>query len=145
MGLGLYAGVSWAHALRLRDRASFALMFEARAPRLAALGFACIAAVGYGVNFWAAPFFIRVHAMDRAQAGLVLGGTDAIAGWIGVTCGGLLADRWRRRASAGRPYTTMLARACRSCSPSHLSPVARRGDRVLRDLVGARVGAGPRS
>jgi hypothetical protein len=109
MGVGLYAAVSWAHALQLRDRASFALMFEARAPRLAALGFACIAAVGYGVNFWAAPFFIRVHAMDRAQAGIVLGATHAMAGWIGVTCGGLLADRWRRRAGAGRLYTTMLA------------------------------------
>jgi MFS family permease len=109
MGLGLYAGVSWAHALRLRDRASFALMFEARTPRLAALGFACIAAVGYGVNFWTAPFFIRVHGMERADAGLVLGATHAIAGWIGVTAGGLLADRWRRRAPAGRLYTTMLA------------------------------------
>jgi MFS family permease len=109
MSLGLYAGVSWAHALRLRDRAGFALMFEARTPRLAATGFACIAAVGYGLNFWAAPFFIRVHGMDRAGAGLVLGATHAIAGWIGITCGGLVADRWRRRASAGRVYTAMLA------------------------------------
>ena len=84
-------------------------MFEARAPRLAALGFAFIAAVGYGVNFWTVPFFIRVHGMERAQAGLTLGGIHALAGWTGVTLGGVVADRWRRRTSAGRLYTTMLA------------------------------------
>lgn len=109
LGVGLYAGWSWAQALRLRDRACFALMFEARAPRLAALGFACVAAVGYGVNFWTAPFFIREHGLDRAEAGLMLGGIHAVAGWIGVTTGGVVADAWRRRAVAGRLYTTMLA------------------------------------
>jgi MFS family permease len=109
LGIGFYAAWSWAQALRLRDRASFALMFEARAPRLAALGFACVAAVGYGVNFWTAPFFIREHGLDRAQAGLGLGGIHAVAGWIGVTTGGVVADAWRRRAPAGRLYTTMLA------------------------------------
>jgi MFS family permease len=109
LGVGVYAAVSWTQALALRDRVSFALMFRARAPRLAALGFACIAAVGYGINFWTAPFFIRVHAMERAQAGLTLGATHAIAGWIGITVGGVVADRWRRRAPAGRLYTAMLA------------------------------------
>ena len=109
LGIGLYAAGSWAQALRLRDRPSFALMFEAPAPRLAALGFAFLAAVGYGVNFWTVPFFIRVHGMERAEAGLVLGGIHAIGGWLGVTMGGLLADAWRRRAVEGRLYTTMLA------------------------------------
>jgi MFS family permease len=109
LGVGVYAAVSWAQALRLRDRPTFAVMFEARAPRLAALGFAFIAAVGYGVNFWTAPFFIRVHGMERAHAGLVLGATHAVGGWLGIVLGGLLADRWRRRAVAGRLYTTMLA------------------------------------
>jgi MFS family permease len=109
LAVGVYAAVSWAQALRLRDRPSFALMFEARAPRLAALGFAFLAAVGYGITFWTAPFFIRVHGMDKASAGLLIGGLHAVGGWIGVTAGGLLADRWRRRAAAGRIYTTMLA------------------------------------
>jgi len=109
LGVGVYAATSWTQALRLRDRPTFAVMFEARTPRLAALGFAFIAAVGYGVNFWTAPFFIRVHAMDRAEAGLVLGGIHAAGGWLGIVVGGIVADRWRRRAVAGRLYTTMLA------------------------------------
>src|SRR5262249_6681793 len=98
-----------AQALRRRDPPTFAVMFEAHAPRLAALGFAFLAAVGYGVNFWTAPFFIRVHAMDRAQAGLVLGGIHALRGGLGVVLGGVVADRWQRRTIAGRLHTTMLA------------------------------------
>ncbi len=109
LATGIYAAFSWVRSLRVRDPAGFAVMFAARTPRLAALGFACIAAVGYGVNFWTAPFFIRVHGMDRAAAGFVLGATHATAGWIGLVVGGLVADRWRRRDAAGRIYTTMLA------------------------------------
>jgi MFS family permease len=109
LALGVYAAISWAQALRRRDPPSFALMFEARTPVLAATGFAFLAAVGYGVNFWMAPFFIRVHGMDKATAGLVIGGVHAAGGWIGVTLGGLLADRWRRRRAAGRIHTTMIA------------------------------------
>jgi MFS family permease len=109
LAIGVYAAVSWAQALRRRDPASFALMFEARTPPLAAAGFAFLAAVGYGVNFWTAPFFIRVHGMDKAVAGLLIGGLHAAGGWLGVTTGGVLADRWRRRRAAGRIHTTMIA------------------------------------
>jgi MFS family permease len=109
LGTGVYAATSWAQALRRRDPASAALLFEARASRLAAAGFAFLAAVGYGVNFWTAPFFIRVHGMDKATAGVALGAIHAIGGWVGVVTGGVLADRWRARAVAGRVYTTMLA------------------------------------
>ena len=109
LAVGIYAAFSWAQALRLRDPSTFAVLFEARAPRLAAAGFAFLAAVGYGVNFWTAPFFIRVHGMDKATAGLVLGAIHAGCGWLGVTGGGVLADRWRRRTPEGRVYATMLA------------------------------------
>ncbi len=109
LGVGIYAATSWSQGLRIRDPASFALMFEARAPRLAALGFAFLAAVGYGVNFWTAPFFIRVHGMEKATAGVTLGLIHALGGWLGVVAGGVIADRWRRRTAEGRIYTTMLA------------------------------------
>ncbi len=104
LGIGVYATVSWAHALALRDRAAFEMIVLTPTLRYAGLGFALLAFTGYGVGFWAAPFFIRVHGVSEAQAGVVLGGTAAVAGWAGVTLGGLWADRWRRRNPAARLY-----------------------------------------
>jgi MFS family permease len=49
-----------------------------------------------------APFLVRVHGASEAQVGLLLGGTSAVAGWLGVTLGGLLADRWQRTRPDGR-------------------------------------------
>ena len=41
------------------------------------------------VGFWLPPFFIRVHGLDPARAGLVLGASAAAGGWFGTTLGGL--------------------------------------------------------
>lgn len=109
LGVGLYAGVSWMQALARRDRVCFALMFHTPSLRYAALGFAFLAAAGYGITFWTPPFFIRVHGVDAAHAGLVLGTIHAAGGWIGVTLGGVLADHWRQRVATGRLRVTALA------------------------------------
>jgi len=108
LGIGVYAAVSWRQALQRRDRVCFELMFHTPSLRYAALCFGFLAAAGYGINFWTAPFFIRVHGMAEVQAGLVLGATHAAAGWIGVTGGGLVADGWRRRTPNGRLYVALL-------------------------------------
>jgi MFS family permease len=75
--------------------------------RYAAPGFALFAFVGYGIGFWTPPYFVRVHHISEAEAGLVLGGTAALAGWFGTTLGGVLADRWRERYPAARLYVGM--------------------------------------
>jgi MFS family permease len=102
LGVGLYAAFSWAQALRLRDRPTYQLVFRSSALRYSCLGFSFLAFTGYGIGFWAVPFLIRVHGMSEAQVGLVAGGLSAVAGWLGVTLGGLLADRLRRRSINGR-------------------------------------------
>lgn len=108
LGIGLYAAVSWAQSLALRDRPTFALVFGTPSLRWVGLGFSFLAFTGYGVGFWTAPFIQRIHGVSAAESGLVLGGTAAAAGWIGVTLGGVLADRWRRSAAAGRLYVGMV-------------------------------------
>jgi MFS family permease len=108
LGVGLYAAVSWAQSLALRDRPTFALVFRTPSLRWVGLGFSFLAFTGYGVGFWTAPFIQRIHGVSAAESGLVLGGTAAAAGWIGVTLGGVLADRWRRSAAAGRLYLGMV-------------------------------------
>ena len=109
LGIGAYAAVSWTQSLRRRDPVCFALMFQTPALRHAVFCFGFLAAAGYGVSFWTAPFFIRVHHMAEAQAGVFIGVFHATAGWVGVNCGGLLADAWRRRTLNGRLYVAMLA------------------------------------
>jgi MFS family permease len=111
LGIGAYAAVSWSQALRLRDPVCFTLMFRAPGLPYAVACFGFLAAAGYGLQFWTAPFFIRVHGMAEAQAGLLLGTTHAVAGWVGVNAGGLLADRLRQRTLNGRLYVAMLSAA----------------------------------
>jgi MFS family permease len=111
MGVGLYAALSWAQGLRRRDAASAALILHTPALRWSAVGFSFLAFTGYGVGHWTTVFFRRVHEVPIEQAGLLLGGTAAIAGFLGVAIGGVAADAWRRRTPRGRLYFAMLASA----------------------------------
>jgi MFS family permease len=108
LGIGLYAAISWAQSLRLRDAVTYTLVFETPAMRWTGLGFAFLAFTGYGIGFWTAPFIQRMHGVSIAETGLVLGGTAAAAGWLGVTLGGVLADRMRQSHPTGRLRMGML-------------------------------------
>jgi MFS family permease len=108
LGIGAYAATSWAQSLALRDPACFALIFRTRSLQSANLAFGLMSFTGYGYGFWIAPYLIRTHGESVARAGLVLGGMAAAGGWLGVTAGGLLADRLRRRSPLGRLQVAML-------------------------------------
>lgn len=107
LGLGVYAAFSWSQALGVRDAATHRIIFGSATLRYVALGFACLAFNGYGLGFWAAPFLVRDHGLNEAEVGLLLGGTSAVAGWLGVTFGGLWADRWHRHNRRARLYVGM--------------------------------------
>lgn len=109
LGIGLYAAVSWAQALALRDAPGFQIIFRTPTLPPAALGFSLLAFTGYGIGFWVPPYFLRVRGISEGEAGLLLGGTAAAAGWLGVTLGGLWADRWRRTAVPARLYVAIVA------------------------------------
>ena len=102
LAAGLYAAISWAQSLAIRDRPAFALIFRTPTLRFAAPGFAFLAFTGYGVGFWTPPFFIRMHGVSTAEAGTIPGLTAAVAGWLGVTLGRVVADRWRQERPNAR-------------------------------------------
>lgn len=104
LGVGVYAAFSWAQAMRLRDPAAFDTVFGSPTLRVGGLGFSLLAFTGYGLGFWVAPFFLREHGVGEAQAGLLLGGSAAVTGWLGVTLGGVWSDRWRKTRAAARLY-----------------------------------------
>lgn len=108
LALGLYAAVSWAQSVGLRDRPSAALIFGTPSLRNACLGFAFLSFSGYGLVFWMPSFFVRFHAMSLERAGFVVGGSAAVGGWLGVTLGGLLSDRFRRASPRGRIWVGLL-------------------------------------
>src|SRR5262249_32291742 len=111
LAIGLYAAVTWAQSLALRDRPAAALILGTASLRWTGLGLALLAFTGYGVGYWVTPFFLRVHHLPIERAGFALGGTAAAAGWLGITPGGVLAAAWRRRDPRGRLYVAMAAAA----------------------------------
>jgi hypothetical protein len=102
LGVGLYAAVSWAQAVTLRDPPSAHLILHTRSLRWACVGFSFLAFTGYGIGYWVPPYLMRYHGASASEVGLIAGGASAAAGWLGVTCGGLLADRWRGHTPNGR-------------------------------------------
>jgi MFS family permease len=108
LGVGLYAALSWAQGLRLRDPPTAELVLGSRAFVYSATGFACIAFTGYGLGFWIPILLIRVHGEPAADVGTIAGLTSALAGFLGVALGGALADRLRRRSVIGRLQVGLL-------------------------------------
>ncbi len=102
LAIGVYAAVSWGQILRRRDPPAFALIFRTRSLTLAVLGFAFLSFTGYAGGFWLPSFLMRVHGASASEVGLIYGGMAAAGGWLGVTLGGLLADRWRALSPTGR-------------------------------------------
>ena len=109
LGVGVYAAVSWVQALKIRDPETFAMMFRSRAFVFMTTGFPCIAFVTYGVGFWGPPFMLRVHGVELAEAGTLLGLGAAVGGLLGVTLGGILADRLRQKSVNGRLWVGLIA------------------------------------
>ena len=108
LGIGLYASFSWMQALRIRDAETSQMIFGSASFRWVALGFAFLAFAGYGFGGWTPIFFIREHGVSKSEVGTIVGLTSALAGLIGVTLGGYLADRFRSGNTNGRLYVGFL-------------------------------------
>ncbi|MBW6530992.1 MFS transporter [Sphingomonas sp. RRHST34] len=102
VGTGVYAVFSWASALRRRDPPTFALIVGTPAFLCVVVAYGLNAFLSYAASFWAAPYAMRALAVSPAEAGLILGGGAALSGFLGVTSGGLIADRLRRTNPSGR-------------------------------------------
>lgn len=85
------------------------MMFGSRAFIYTMLGFPLISFVSYAFAAWAPPFFIRVYGIGAAEAGLVLGLSFAIAGWLGITLGGMISDGLRARTPNARVLVGLAA------------------------------------
>lgn len=112
LAIGIYGAFSWAQSLSLRDPATFKVIFGSKTFLLSIIGFPSISFVTYGVGFWTIPFLERVHGVSKTEVGTFIGLGAAIGGWIGVTMGGVLADRLQARYSGSRHIMGIAAAAC---------------------------------
>lgn len=102
VGIGVYAVFSWGAALRRRDPATFALIVATPAFVLTVMAYGLNAFLAYSASFWAAPYALRILGETQASAGFFVGSIGALGGFAGVTLGGVVADRLRRRDPGGR-------------------------------------------
>ena len=102
VGIGVYAVFSWANALKRRDLPTYALIVGTPAFLCTVVAYGLNAFVSYAASFWAAPYALRVLHASPADAGFFIGSTGALSGFLGVTIGGVVADRLRRANPAGR-------------------------------------------
>lgn len=109
LGVGYYAVFSWACALRVRDRPTFALTWGSPAFVCIVLAYAADCFIGYSVTYWAAPYAERAFAVDKASLGLLIGAPAALGGFLGVVFGGRLADMLQARFAAGRIMVVAIA------------------------------------
>ena len=99
---GVYVTFSWAQSLKIRDPATYHMMFGSKAYIYTMLAFPATAFMGYGAGFWIPPLLLRIHDVGAAEVGLYLGLGAATGGFIGITLGGILADYLKRLFPSGR-------------------------------------------
>ena len=104
LAFGIYVSDSWARSLKLRDRATYDMMFRSKAFVYSMLGFPILAFFAYGVGFWVPPLLLRLHDVGAAEVGLYIGMTGASGGFLGIILGGIVADRLKRLYPGGRMY-----------------------------------------
>jgi MFS family permease len=107
VGFGALVAITYAQLLRQTDPPAYALIFKTRSLGLSTLGFSLLAFNGYAILFWIPAFYVRYYGLRLSDIGLVFGLISSFCGLLGVTLGGILADRFRRRSAAGRLWVGM--------------------------------------
>lgn len=119
---GVYAVFSWTQSLKARDPATHRLIWGTPVVVMLVAAFGSISFVAYSVTFWIPPYLLRTFYAGPADVAVLMRGSTAaeevstIFGWtaaaasaIGIIAGGIIADAWRQRSTAGRLYVNMLA------------------------------------
>ncbi|MBX3566071.1 MAG: MFS transporter [Sphingomonas sp.] len=102
VGIGVYAVFSWASALRHRDLPTYRLIVASPAFVCVVIAYGLNAFIAYSVAAFAPSHAAAAFGVSAAEAGLWIGGPAILAGFAGVTLGGIAADRLRQKYATGR-------------------------------------------
>ena len=118
LGFGVYVAFSWAQNLKYSDPPIYHMMFGSKTFVLAVCGFPFLSFIAYGLSFWGPPYAQRAFGVSASEAGTVMGLCIALGGWVGVTLGGFLGDKFRDQSALGRYYVVFISLAL--CLPTGL-------------------------
>jgi MFS family permease len=104
--------------MRAHSRTVFALTF----------GFACSAAVNFGIGAWMGSFFMRTHQWTASQAGEWQGINTIFFGPVGALLGGRLSDVLVKRGRADAPLLVGMAAAAGMILTAGVYPVVASAD-----------------
>lgn len=110
IGIGVYAVYSWAVALKRRDPPTYALIVGSPAFLCVVLAYGLNAFLAYSVAAFAPSFVRRTFDIPPEQLGEVgfwIGAPAALAGFLGITLGGRIADALRERSPVGRIHVIL--------------------------------------
>ncbi len=107
LAIGYYAVFCWATALRSRDLPTFRLTWGSPAFMCTILGYGTVAFMAYAGAYWTAPYAERVFDIDKGSLGFWIGGPSAVAGFLGVTIGGRVADILFQKFPSGRLFVVL--------------------------------------
>ena len=110
IGIGVYAVYSWAVALKRRDPPTYALIVGSPAFLCVVLAYGLNAFLAYSVAAFAPSFVRRTFDIPPEQlsaVGFWIGAPAALAGFLGITLGGRIADALRERSPVGRIHVIL--------------------------------------
>ncbi|MEN3749395.1 MFS transporter [Sphingomonas sp. HF-S3] len=102
VAIGVYAVTSWAAALRHRDLPTFRLIVGTPAFLCIVIAYGLNAFTAYAVAALAPVYGIQTFGATIDEIGLWVGGPAILGGFLGVTLGGMAADRLRQTRPTGR-------------------------------------------
>lgn len=108
MAIALYALASWYQFARIKDREADRFITGSPTFMAVTLAGAALSFTMNGVNAFVFVFAKRYHDLG-AEAGLTFGAIAIVAGASGIAASGILSDRARRAAPAGRLYFAVIA------------------------------------
>ena len=103
LNFGIYAAISWAQMLSIRDPVVSGMIFRCKTLRYVIAGDLLIS-FNLGISFWLIPFLQRYHGLSASEVSSVLGVGNILVGVSGVLIGGILADALRSRTGKGKLY-----------------------------------------
>ncbi len=110
IGIGAYAVISWAAALKRRDFPTWKLIAGNPAFLCIVVAYGLNAFMAYSVAAFAPSFARRTFEIPPealGQMGFWIGAPAALAGFLGITLGGRIADALRERSPVGRLHVVL--------------------------------------
>lgn len=118
LGIGAYAIFSWACSLRHDDPAAFEIIWVWRSVLGLNIGYGLISAMSYANSAFGPLYAMQYYGLSAKTVALVVGGSAAAGGALGVIAGGALGDRVAANGANSRRILVVMVATALSIVPN---------------------------